>query len=43
MEKFESKFSPSNYGQIVGQPILFNLGIAIGLGETLNLNLLNSA
>ena len=32
-ERYESNFSPSGYGQIVGQIGFFNLGIATGQGE----------
>ena len=28
LERYEYSFSPSSYGQIVGQPKLFNLGMA---------------
>ena len=44
-ERYESNYSPSSYGLIVGQTRFFSLGEATSLGEgkTLNSNLLNSA
>ena len=32
-EKYESNYSPSSYGQIVGQTGIFDLGEATSLGE----------
>ena len=40
-ERYESNYSPSSYGQMVGQTGLFNLGMAAGQEGKLNLNLLN--
>ena len=33
VQRYESYYSPSSYGQIVGQTELFNLVVATGLGE----------